>query len=91
MATDYDRVVGFLTDMLDAEGGRPLATYLDCPVCRKPLALRIDAPQKQLRAWCRHDQAHFDWEGDYNTLPEWIGEYESLNRDDPWLGPGQAN
>lgn len=88
-AIAYDRVVGFLLDILDASGGKPLATYLDCPVCRHPLALRIDHEHRQLRARCPTDPAHFDWEGDFNTLPAWIDEYTELNREDPWgIGGG---
>lgn len=84
MDNEIERLVGFLVDMCDADGTRPMAAYLDCPVCRKPLALMIKAEDRELSVWCRADRGHFAWEGDYNRLPAWIEEYEQLNREDPW-------
>lgn len=84
MEKELERLVGFLLDICDAEGDRPMAAMLDCPVCRQPLGMLIDPIDRELRVWCRAERSHFAWEGDYNRLPAWIVEYEKLNRADPW-------
>jgi hypothetical protein len=79
MAKEFERIIGILADLRAGDGGQKLAILVDCPVCNAPLTLEFDKAAKWMHAYCSSDRVHFDWEGDYTTLPGWIDRYSELN------------
>lgn len=78
MPTSYEKVIGYIGDLLAGDGERGMAKYIDCPVCRAPLDITI-IDDDELLVTCPTDRRHMAWHGFYNQLPEWIGEYRKLN------------
>jgi len=78
MAYAYEKLMGYIADLVDGDGTRHMAKYIDCPKCGSPLSITI-VDDDELTLLCPDDPTHLDWHGYYRQLPAWIAEYQKLN------------
>ncbi len=78
MAYEYERLMGYVADLVGGDGTRQMAKYIDCPKCGSPLDI-IVVDDDEITLTCTRDAAHMSWHGFYEHLPAWINEYKTLN------------
>lgn len=78
MAYEYEKLIGFINDLVAGVGGKDMARYVDCPKCGAPLTITI-VDDDEITLVCPVEAQHLQWHGFYENLPAWIDEYKSLN------------
>ncbi len=78
MAYEYERIIGIIGDLIEGDGSKAMAKYIDCPQCGRPLNITI-GPDKSIDLECSVDPSHMQWHGHFDHLPTWINEYKRLN------------
>jgi len=79
MGYDYERLIGYIDDLVSGVGSRAMAKLIDCPVCGRPLTITI-IDDDEITLICPDQPEHMSWHGFYEQLPAWIGDYRKLNR-----------
>ncbi len=78
MAASYEKVMGYILDLVGGDGSKEMAKYIDCPLCGTALEVTV-VDDDEITVRCPRDLAHMNWHGFYHDLPRWIGEYRKLN------------
>ncbi len=78
MGYEYEKIIGFIDDIIDGKGSRDMAKYVDCPMCGSPLNITV-VDDDEITVVCPVDKKHMDWHGYYEHLPAWLSDYKNLN------------
>jgi hypothetical protein len=79
MGYEYEKLIGYIDDLIEGDGGKAMAKYIDCPQCGSPMDIQVHREDRSIHFACSLDASHIRWDGYYDALPAWIGEYKKLN------------